>query len=105
MRVLLTRRMRTLITFKPNKVRGDWKNKEFRCDECGCRFDLQADDKPVIFAKIIEVDAGSAGLNDFVKYFVFCPEGCGNLVEVSSSPMPSKDDYKHLPTQTNRHIA
>jgi hypothetical protein len=87
MKILVTRRIRTLSIFHPDEIQTEWENKILHCDHCGCQFLLETQDKPKILAKSQEVDGGVVGVDEFVVYFVFCPEDCGSHVEIK------KDDW------------
>lgn len=86
---------RFLAIFKPDNIRMEWKNQSFQCDECDCKFQLKSGDEPKILARIEEVDGGELGINNFLTYAVFCPEGCGRLVKIGQS-FPTKEEYKQV---------
>ena len=93
MQILVTRRTRPLAIFKPTEIRTNWTRQILTC-ECGCQFRLHPKDEPKIFAKLEEVDGGNLGMNDFLIYFIFCPEWCGQTVQIGPNVLPSRDDYK-----------
>lgn len=95
MKILVTRRNKVLIVFKPEEIKVDWQKNVFECVECGCQFQLESNDEPKIFARLEECDGGELGVNDFTTYFVFCPEGCGDMVKIGVNPFPSINDYGH----------
>lgn len=106
MKILLSRRTRVLATFKPEEIRTDWKNKIFKCNQCDCNFQLESEDEAKIFAALKEVDGGHVGTGEYLTYFVFCPEGCGNKIEFGDgpnfpTPKESKQEANRIPPYGN----
>ena len=106
MKILLSRRTRILAVFHPEEIRTDWKNKLLECDRCDCKFQLESEDKSKILATLKEVDGGHVGTGEFVTYFVFCPEGCGNMIEFRDGPTfptqkESKQEARRIPPHGN----
>jgi len=96
MKILVSRRDRILTVFIPKKIRVKWHDKAFECQECHCSFKLELGDNRKILARLVEVDGGEVGLNDFLEYIIFCPEGCGAIVQIGESVIPDKDSYNQI---------
>ena len=95
MKILLSRRTRVLAVFHPEDIRTDWKDRLLECSNCDCKFQLEPEDKSKILAALKEVDGGHVGTGEFMTYFVFCPEGCGNMIEFGDKPnFPREKEIK-----------
>lgn len=95
MKILLSRRIRVLAVFHPEEIRTDWKGKLLECDKCDCKFQLEPEDKSKILVALKEVDGGHVGTAEYLTYLVFCPEGCGNMIEFEYKPnFPNEKERK-----------
>ena len=94
MKILVSRRIRPLATFHPKIIRTEWVKKEFTCQQCGCKFKLQANDKAEIYAQILEIDGGIVGVDTFLNYLVYCPTGCGATIKIGGKFKLSEEELK-----------
>ena len=106
MKISLSRRTRVLAVFHPEEIRTTWEYRSLECDKCDCKFHLEPEDKPKILAALKEVDGGHVGTGEYLTYLVFCPEGCGNMIEFGDKPnfpneKESKQEARRIPPYGN----